>query len=157
MVLAAVNQEAKLIDVKYAKGSPLPAEQFARWNSFSRVSVGQTDQEGGLLILIDSDAGTEISRYSLNSLTPAAREVLGRGGAQPPLRYPAWGEDFGDRRWGRIRRRPGAGIRQPGRYRRRNQPDHCPGRDAGPLCRSKPETLLPPRSAAGGRGRSYLR
>ena len=74
--MALLNPSSGFIDVKYAKGQSLPAEEFSKWNSFSRISVGPDSRSDRSLILIDSDAGTEISDADIDALTPVQREAM---------------------------------------------------------------------------------
>ena len=88
--MALLNPSYGFIDVKYAKGRALPTEDFSKWNSFSRISVGTNSVTGHPLILIDSDAGTEISNVEIDALTTAQREeMLSEGPGLPYLLRPA--------------------------------------------------------------------
>ena len=88
--MALLNSSYRFIDVKYAKGRALPAEDFSKWNSFSRISVGTNSVTGQPLILIDSDAGTEISNVEIDALTARQRkEMLSEGPGLPYLLRPA--------------------------------------------------------------------
>jgi hypothetical protein len=87
--MALLNPSFRFIDVKYAKGQALPIEEFSKWNSFSRISVGPNALNGHLLILIDSDAGTEISGVDIDALTGVQREeILSEGPGLPYLLRP---------------------------------------------------------------------
>ncbi|MBI1354769.1 MAG: hypothetical protein GC160_10505 [Acidobacteria bacterium] len=88
-VAALVNPSLRLLDVKYAKGRSVAQEELALWNSFSRISVGP-GQEGQSLILIDSDAGTDISTYDFDRLSDEdRRKLLSEGPSLPYIVKPA--------------------------------------------------------------------
>ena len=65
--LMIVNGTTHLIDVRTAKGQPLPPERFVEWNSFSRVSVIHADvswePEAYWTVILDGDAGTGIAPF----------------------------------------------------------------------------------------------
>ena len=71
---AFMNPSLHLIDVKYSKGSSKSVEEFSRWNSFSRISVGRTD--GGPTILIDSGAHTAIADFSFDHANDPRLDTL---------------------------------------------------------------------------------
>ncbi len=101
IVLAVVlNRHGVLFDVRYLRGAPRKNELFAKWNSFSRISVFRASNNT-LWIEIDGGAGTVIPRidfggeggriYSANLgryspdlgflLTPRPRSlIIGAGG-----------------------------------------------------------------------------
>lgn len=74
--LMVVNGKTRILDVRFAKGKPLGAELFVKWNSFSRIALrmppGQTQPE----IVIDGDASTGIPPYNLDALSDTDRNVL---------------------------------------------------------------------------------
>ncbi len=62
VVLFAANVRMKFLDVRWSKGIA-PADQiFSKWNSFSHVTVIGSPAADRLLMLIDGDAGTFITR-----------------------------------------------------------------------------------------------
>jgi len=75
VTLMVVNGKLHLLDVRIAKGQPLPPERFVAWNSFSRVAV-----TSGLDIIIDADAGTAIAPQDWDHLTPQDRRYLSHQG-----------------------------------------------------------------------------
>lgn len=79
VALIAYNGRQHLIDIRYAKGNPLPPELFSAWNSFSRIGVTKGD-ESGLSIVIDADASTSIPNLDLEHLTASQRFNLLRRG-----------------------------------------------------------------------------
>ena len=87
--LMIVNGKAHLIDVRTAKGQPLPPERFVEWNSFSRVSVIHADvswePEAYWTVILDGDAGTGISPFDFShALAPeAVRKLLYQGPGFP--------------------------------------------------------------------------
>jgi hypothetical protein len=84
VVLFGFNGKRHVIDIRYAKGHPLPKELFSKWNSFSRIGVapeGGTDRLG---IIIDADASTGIPNFDLDHLTPVERyNLLAQGPGFP--------------------------------------------------------------------------
>ncbi|MGI8743520.1 MAG: hypothetical protein ACR2NN_13310 [Bryobacteraceae bacterium] len=68
VALTTLNAREHLIDIRYAKGSRLPKEQFSRWNSFSRIGVAP-EESGQLSIIIDADAATGIPGFDLDHLS----------------------------------------------------------------------------------------
>jgi hypothetical protein len=88
VVLIVYNGKQHPIDVRYAKGRPLPKESFVQWNSFSRVGMVRHDTLGGE-ILIDADASTFIPPFDLDRLTEAQRaKLLHEGPGIPYLLRP---------------------------------------------------------------------
>ncbi len=79
--LMVVNFRAHILDLRYAKGQSLPAEQFWAWNSFSRVGV---HFNGLWSIVIDADAATGIASFDWDHLTPAQRFQLTHEGPGVP-------------------------------------------------------------------------
>lgn len=76
--LIVYNAKQRPIDIRYAKGQPLPPEMFVQWNSFSRI--GLVNKDGGYLIVIDADASTGIPTFDLDHLTQSERDGLLRQG-----------------------------------------------------------------------------
>ena len=79
--LMAVNQKSHLIDIRTAKGRPLPPERFAAWNSFSRIGIIRADvsweTNAYWTIIIDADAGTGVSPFDWDrGLSEADRAQL---------------------------------------------------------------------------------
>ena len=75
VALIVYNWKLHPIDIHYAKGMPLPQEQFVQWNSFSRIGlVNKPGQRAS--ILIDADASTGVPRFDLDHLTAAEKEKL---------------------------------------------------------------------------------
>jgi predicted membrane-bound spermidine synthase len=63
LALTAVNAGAGFLDVRRAKGLTEAGNViFARWNSFSRVTVWGSLENDTVLIMIDADAATPLSR-----------------------------------------------------------------------------------------------
>jgi len=88
VVLIVYNGKQHPIDVRYAKGQPLPKESFVQWNSFSRVGMVRHDTLGGE-IFIDADASTFIPPFDLDRLTDAQRaKLLHEGPGIPYLLRP---------------------------------------------------------------------
>ncbi len=75
VALIVYNWKLHPIDIHYAKGMPIPKEQFAQWNSFSRIGLVKNPGQWGS-ILIDADASTGIPRFDLDHLTAAEKEKL---------------------------------------------------------------------------------
>jgi hypothetical protein len=61
VMLMVVNYKMHFIDVRTAKGQPLPHESFTAWNSFSRIGVAGVP--GEQTIVIDGDATSAISPF----------------------------------------------------------------------------------------------
>ncbi len=74
--LIASNAHGYLIDIRYAKGRPLPPELFSRWNPFSRIGVSRENGTGWPSIVIDADASTGIPGFDLDHLTQQDRAIL---------------------------------------------------------------------------------
>ncbi len=81
VALMVVNGKLHLLDVRYAKGAPLPPERFVAWNSFSRIGVHQGDH---LIVDIDADASTGIAYYDWDHLTPHEILTLTHSGPGSP-------------------------------------------------------------------------
>lgn len=75
VLLVAYNGTRHLIDIRYAKGHPLPHELYSHWNSFSRIGVALDDYRN-LSIIIDADAATGIPTFDLDHLTSKERHDL---------------------------------------------------------------------------------
>ncbi len=84
VALILYNKSLPLLDVKSAKGSPLPHERLVLWNSFSRVSVVDTAE--GAKVLIDADAMLAIPRFDFDNLGVEGRQQLTSGGLSLPHR-----------------------------------------------------------------------
>src|SRR5579862_6857320 len=76
VTLIAYNGTRHLIDVRYAKGRPLPQEKFVQWNSFSRIGLVDNNYPGETGIVIDADAATGIPGFDLAHLTPREKDRL---------------------------------------------------------------------------------
>jgi hypothetical protein len=89
VMLMVVNGKTHLIDVRTAKGQPLPHESFTAWNSFSRIGV--VGSPGGWTIVIDGDATTGISPFDWSrGITPEERfKLLHEGQGFPYVLRPA--------------------------------------------------------------------
>ena len=61
-----VNGELHWLDVRYAKGQPIPQEAFVAWNSFSRVGVTLTITANSIVIDADAATGIAISTWTLS-------------------------------------------------------------------------------------------
>jgi hypothetical protein len=92
--LMIVNGKTHFIDVRTAKGQPLPPESFVQWNSFSRVSVIHADvswePEAYWTVILDGDAGTGISPFDFNrGISPeAVHKLLYQGPGFPYVMRP---------------------------------------------------------------------
>ncbi len=78
-LLVIVNSRTGWIDVRYAKGQKLQNEKFVRWNSFSRIALGEERDYHTPMIFIDADASTGIGNtenYDFDHLTPDQRQKL---------------------------------------------------------------------------------
>jgi len=84
VALILYNKSLPLLDVKSAKGAPLPQEKLILWNSFSRVSV--FDSVEGATVLIDADATMLIPRFDFDRLRPEDKQQLTSGGLSLPHR-----------------------------------------------------------------------
>ncbi|HXP88337.1 MAG TPA: hypothetical protein VN841_26655 [Bryobacteraceae bacterium] len=76
VALMVVNGKSHFLDIRYAKGHPLPPERFSAWNSFSRIGVTRGDvsweQSAPWMIIIDADAGTGIAPFDWDRGLPEA-------------------------------------------------------------------------------------
>ena len=115
-MLMVVNGRTHLLDVRVAKGQKLPPEKFVAWNSFSRVGVTH-----GSRLHQHRDRRRRrhrAGRQDWEHLTDAERRELSHEGPGFPVLSAARRQDAGDRRGRRLRRRAGAGLRQPAISRR---------------------------------------
>ena len=76
VALIAYNGTRHIIDVRYAKGRPIPQEKFVQWNSFSRIGLMDNHYPGEAGIVIDADAATGIPGFDLANLTPHEKDRL---------------------------------------------------------------------------------
>lgn len=76
VALIAYNGTHHPIDVRYAKGRPLPNEKFVQWNSFSRIGLVDNNYPGETGIVIDADAATGIPAFDLEHLTAREKDRL---------------------------------------------------------------------------------
>jgi hypothetical protein len=74
VALIVYNGKQHLIDIRYAKGEPLPHELFVQWNSFSRIGLVHPSDDYG--IVIDADAATSIATFNLDHLDEHQRYNL---------------------------------------------------------------------------------
>jgi hypothetical protein len=74
VALIAYNGTHHVIDIRSAKGRPIPKETFTQWNSFSRVSLVKSP--GDTEIVIDADASTGIPTFDLHHLSDDERYLL---------------------------------------------------------------------------------
>jgi hypothetical protein len=82
--LLMYNAQARLIDVRYAKGQALKKEIYVRWNSFSRVALAPEKNSGVAMIFIDADASTGIANFDFAHLSESdRRDLLGQGPGLP--------------------------------------------------------------------------
>lgn len=83
VALILYNKSTPVMDVRGAKGSPLPPEEMILWNSFSRVSV--VPAEGGpKRVVIDADASMPVPRFDFDQLTEEDSRQLSSGGLGLP-------------------------------------------------------------------------
>jgi len=83
------NYSAKVIDVRFAKGQKLENEKFVKWNSFSRIALGNDKESGMGMIYIDADASTGIAKFDFDHLKPAElHDLLEQGPALPYIVRP---------------------------------------------------------------------
>jgi predicted membrane-bound spermidine synthase len=75
-LLVIVNTKTGWIDVRYAKGQKLENEKFVRWNSFSRIALGEERESHTPMIFIDADASTGIAQFDFDHLSDADRHRL---------------------------------------------------------------------------------
>jgi len=74
VALIAYNGMHHIVDVRSAKGRPIPKEMFTQWNSFSRI--GLVAFPGDYEIIIDADASTGIPGFDLERLSESQRYTL---------------------------------------------------------------------------------
>jgi len=87
--LVLYNGAHNILDVKYAKGQKLAGERFVRWNSFSRVAVGEERGSGVPVIFIDADASTGIASFDFDNLSARDRhDLLEQGPGLPYVLRP---------------------------------------------------------------------
>ncbi len=65
LVMVAVNIHTPFMDVRYMRGMAIKNEDFAKWNSFSRISVFNDKDKKQNWIEIDGGAGTLIAETNL--------------------------------------------------------------------------------------------
>ncbi len=82
-MLLIVNYGHPFIEVRFAKGMKLRAEQFTKWNSISRIGLAP-DKDAGEMIFIDADASTAIANFDFNHLTPTQLADLEHQGPSIP-------------------------------------------------------------------------
>lgn len=76
------NTKYHFIEVRYAKGEKLLAEQYTKWNSISRI--GMASKDGGEMIFIDADASTGIADFDFSHLSPRdVNDLLHQGPSIP--------------------------------------------------------------------------
>jgi hypothetical protein len=82
VILMVVNFHSHVLDIRIAKGRPLPPEVFSAWNSISRVGVNRegSGPDGRFNIMIDADAATAIANLDWDHLTAAQRFQLTHDG-----------------------------------------------------------------------------
>jgi len=71
--LITLNSKDFLIDVHYAKGRLLQAEEFVQWNSFSRIALTKERDSDMKSIVIDGDAATGVANFNFENLSPAQK------------------------------------------------------------------------------------
>ncbi len=62
------NTKFHFVEVRYAKGQKLQAEQFVKWNPISRIGLAK-DKDAGEMIFIDADASTAVAHFDFNHLS----------------------------------------------------------------------------------------
>ncbi len=88
VALIVYNGRKHPIDIRYAKGRPIPKESFVQWNSFSRIGMVRHGELGGE-IFIDADASTFIPPFDLDHLSDRDRfKLLHEGPGVPYLLKP---------------------------------------------------------------------
>jgi hypothetical protein len=88
--LIFLNATQHIIDVRWAKGQPIPDEIFHKWNSFSRIGLAPEKGTDHYLIIIDADASTGIAAHDWDHLDDRTRfNLLHRGPGFPYLVRPA--------------------------------------------------------------------
>jgi len=69
-LLVVVNSKTGWIDVRWAKGQRLQNEKFVRWNSFSRIALGEERESHFPMIFIDADASTGVANFDFSQPLP---------------------------------------------------------------------------------------
>ncbi len=83
VLVVFANTRYHFLEVRYAKGQKLHAEEFTKWNSISRIGMAR-DEHGGQMIYIDADASTGIADFDFNHLSASDLEnLLHQGPAIP--------------------------------------------------------------------------
>lgn len=82
VVMVIGNTKYRLLEVRYAKGVRLSAENFTKWNSMSRI--GMTGTAGNAMIYIDADASTGVADFDFNHLSRNDLEQLLHEGPSIP-------------------------------------------------------------------------
>jgi len=67
--LIPLNYKYFLIDVHYAKGRLLQAEEFVQWNSFSRIALTKERDSDMKSIVIDGDAATGVANFNFEQIS----------------------------------------------------------------------------------------
>ena len=75
VILIIANTKYHFVEVRYAKGRRISAEQFFKWNPISRIGLENTP-DAGESILIDADAATSIARFDFDHLSADDRQNL---------------------------------------------------------------------------------
>jgi len=81
-VVVFANTSYHFLEVRYAKGQKLHAEQFTKWNSISRI--GMAKDGSGEMIYIDADASTGIANFDFDHLSASDLEALLHQGPSLP-------------------------------------------------------------------------
>ncbi|MDP9172197.1 MAG: hypothetical protein M3N54_16390, partial [Acidobacteriota bacterium] len=84
MVVIA-NTRLHFIEVRYAKGQKIRAEQFVKWNPISRIGLA-ADKDAGEMIFIDADASTAVARFDFEHLSADNLKDLMHQGPGVPYR-----------------------------------------------------------------------
>ena len=139
------NAKARWVDVHYAKGEPLPAEIFSKWNSFSRIGVAPEKGSDRMQIIIDADAATGIARFDFDHLDAKMRTQLThegpgfvytlRPGAKTLIIGPGGGWDVARALASGSKDITGVEI----------NPIHCADRDEGEFSRAEQPAIFPAR------------
>jgi spermidine synthase len=82
-MLLIANEGRPFIEVRYAKGLKLRAEQYTKWNSISRIGMAP-DKDAGEMIFIDADASTAIANFDFKNLTTSQLQDLEHQGPGIP-------------------------------------------------------------------------
>ncbi len=75
-LLVIVNSKTGWIDVRYAKGQHLQNERFVRWNSFSRIALGEAQDSHFPMIYIDADASTGVAGFDFSKPLPGDQQHM---------------------------------------------------------------------------------